>query len=347
METNKVSVEKKSSILNSLAIAGFIAIVALLAWLSIQLVQMFPNAFSSLASLAEGINQASETMLTEEQDPILITTDSSLIKTGEQLMIEWESSKEQGSYAFSYECVDGVAINQIDGTNVRELNCGTNYNVGNISALNISIESEKERYADITYSIGFLATDDAAPVAFGTDIITIINEGVDAFTNNSLEEPQTTQDNEEILIDESTIETTPTTPQSPVFEQEFVYEIPTSDPNGVTDLAATFLAMGEVNGGRFVPGAVAADNNGAIQFSVKNYGTKTSKHWTFAMSLPNGGTYNSPEQEPLKPNEVAVLTIGFPAAEDDTTHTFEFKLDESTDRNSRNDSFEHTVTFTN
>jgi len=350
METNNVSPQKKGSILNTLAVAGFIAIVLLLAWLSIQLVQLFPNALTSLASLAEGVDQASETMGEDDaMEPIIITSNTSLMKTGETLDIEWFAANARGSYVFAFDCIDGVAVNQIEAGVERQLTCDTNYNVGDVTALTIAIESEKNRYTDVTYNVGFLATNDTEPQAMGTDVVTIINEEVNGFA--------VATDSGELAVEEVTSQpTTPETPvavtpvtptpQTPVFEQEFVYEIPTSDPNGITDLSTAFIAVGEIRNNRFVPGAVETDQGGAIQFSVKNFGTKTSSNWTFEITLPNGGTYNSPVQTPLKPNERAVLTIGF-AAGSDTSHTFEVSVDESTDRNSRNDSFSQRVTFAN
>jgi len=351
METNNVSPQKKGSILNTLAIAGFVAIVLLLAWLSIQLVQLFPNAISSLASLAEGVDQASETMVEDDaMEPIVVTSNTSLMKTGEALDINWESANARGSYVFTYDCIDGVAINQIEGGAERQLECNTNYNVGDVTSLTVAIESEKNRYTDVTYNVGFLATNDTQPQAMGSDVVTIINEDVNGFAFNTDSGELAT---EEVAV-EPEVETpavvTPVTPtpqpQTPVFEQEFVYEIPTSDPNGFTDLSASFIAVGDIVSNRFVPGTVEADEGGAIQFSVKNFGTKTSSNWTFELSLPNGGTYNSPTQAPLKPNERAVLTIGFRAGTDNV-HTFELEVDESTDRNSGNDSFTQRVTFTN
>jgi hypothetical protein len=141
-------------------------------------------------------------------------------------------------------------------------------------------------------------------------------------------------------------ETTPvvTTPTEPTFVQEFAYAIPVSDPNGVTDLGTSYVGVGEVINQTFIAGPVSADNDGAIQFIVKNFGTKTSRDWSFSVTLPSGGTYESPTQEPLKPNERAVLTIGFPAGGDDS-HTFAVSVDESSDRNSRNDSFSQSVAF--
>ena len=349
METNNVSPQKKSSILNTLAIAGFVGIVLLLAWISVQLVQLFPNAITSLASLAEGVDQASETSITgDEMEPIIVTSNTSLVNTGESLDINWEQSNKRGSYVFAYDCIDGVAINQIEGATERQLECNTNYNVGDVSALTIAIESEKNRYTDVTYNVGFLSTNDTKPQAMGSDVVTIINEEVSGFTFNTDSGELATEEvatEPEVEVSTPVVVTpVPPTPPAPVFEQEFVYEIPTSDPNGITDLSTAYIAMGEVINGRFVPGPVASQNGGAIQFSVKNFGTKTSDDWTFSIALPNGGTYNSPTQVELKPNERAVLTIGFPAGSD-TAHTFEVAVDETTDRNSSNDSFAQRVTF--
>jgi hypothetical protein len=353
METKNVSPQKKGSILNTFAVAGFVAIVLLLAWLSIQLVQLFPNALTSLASLAEGVDQASETMVdAEAMEPIVVTSNTSLMKTGESLNINWAASNARGSYVFTYGCIDGVAVNQIEDAIERQLECDTNYNVGDVTSLTVAIESEKNRYTDVTYNVGFLATNDTEPQAMGSDLVTIINEDINGFVFNTDSSELATEEVVDTpttpVVPETPVVVTPTppTPAEPVFVQEFVYEIPTSDPNGITDLLASYIAVGEIRSNRFIPGTVDSDEGGAIQFSVKNIGTKTSDSWTFELALPNGGTYNSPTQVPLKPNERAVLTIGF-AAGSDNTHTFEVDVEESTDRNSRNNSFEQRVTFTN
>jgi hypothetical protein len=341
METNNVSPQKKSSILNTLAIAGFVGIVLLLAWLSIQLVQLFPGAFSSLASLAEGVNLASETMVEDANlQPIIVTSNTSLANSGEAITINWDHKNARGSYVFTYDCLDGVAINQIDGTTERQLACDTNYNVGDVADLTIAIESEKSRFTDVAFRVGFLATNDTKPQTMGSDVVTIVNDSIEGFVVNPV--------TQEVVVEvvETPVAVTPAapTPVTPVFEQEFVYAIPTSNPNGFTDLATAYIAVGDIIGSRFVSGPVSVDNAGAIQFSVKNFGTKTSNTWTFSMELPNGGMYNSPTQVALKPNERAVLTIGFPAG-GDNPHTFVVKVDESSDRNSGNDSFSQRVSF--
>ena len=132
--------------------------------------------------------------------------------------------------------------------------------------------------------------------------------------------------------------------ETPTYQQEFIYAIPTSDPNGLTDLSTRFLSIGTIVGNTFFAGEVKQDEKGAIQFEVKNYGTKTSKEWTYSVTLPNGGTYQSDNQNPLKPNERALVTIGFPTI-DKSTHKFVVSIKESSDRNSANNEFTETVKF--
>lgn len=346
METNNnVSPEKKSSILNSMAIAGFVGAVLLLAWLSVQLVQLFPSAFSSLASLAEGVNQSAFDVAGDsDMESIVITGGASLVKTGESVTINWQTANRPGSYVFAYECIEGIAVAQVDAAVERQLACATNYNVGDVTSLSLVIASEKNRYTDVPYTISFLRTNDTQPRATGADTLTVINDSINGFVTNPAPEPVTPP--VAVVEPAPVVPAAPVvvTPAQPVFEQQFVYEIPTSNPNGTTDLATSFIAMGEVINNRFVQGPVSVRNAGAVQFEVKNIGTKTSTSWTYTVTLPTGSTYSSTAQVALKPNERAVLTIGFPAGAS-TPHTFVVQVKESTDRNSRNNTFSQRVTF--
>jgi len=349
METNNVSPEKKDSILKSLAIAGFIAVLLVVAWLAIQLVHIFPGAFNSVASLAESVNQNQETIIdTEvEMDTLTLMNNTSLLNTGESVVVEWSKVNANGSYTFAYDCIDGVALEQISETGVRPIACDTNYNVGDTSTLTLGIDSEKNRYADVPYTVSFLRTSDSEPSAIGSDTVTVVNTDINNQVAQLPEEDETdseSTDSEPTVSEPNPTGTSNPTPSTPSFTQEFTYAIPSSNPNGYTDLGATYVGVGAINNQSFVPGIVEVNDNGAIQFTVKNFGTKTSGNWTFSLELPNGGTYESPNQTALKPNERAVLTIGFPTGASNI-HTFELSVDESTDRNSRNDSFSQTVGF--
>lgn len=352
METNNVSDQKKDSIMKSLAIAGLVGILLLVAWLAIQLVHLFPGAVTSLASLAEGVNQYQETIIDTNPDlgELTLTSNTSLLNTGEDVTIAWSEVNARGSFTFTYDCIDGVAVDQVTDTGLRPIDCGTNYNLGDSNNITLSIESEKNRYADVPYTVAFLRTSDTQPIAAGSNSVTLVNTDINnQFTFGEIEETPTVSEEiiEEVPAETETPATNPTTPAAPpapTFTQEFVYTIPVSDPDGFTDLGVSYVGVGEVINNSFVPGIVSTQNDGAIQFVVKNFGTKTSRDWTFSIELPNGDTYESPTQDELKPNERAVLTIGFPAG-DESLHTFEVEIEESTDRNSRNDSFDQTVAF--
>lgn len=353
----QASPEKKDSVLKTLAIAGFVAIIIFIAWLSIQLVTVLPGAFSSLASLAEGVNQYQQSII--EPEPmveIAVTSNTGLVNAGDQATLTWDTTETPGTYTFTYECEDGVAVDIVNGEGVQSIACGTNYNVGNTDSLTIAIDSEKDRYADLNYSIAFLQTDESEPRASGEAHITIVNSDVSTIV--AVAEPEQVapvveeEVEEEEPAEETVIEpepevagaTDPKPAPAPTFEQEFVYTIPTSDPNGRTDLSTRFLSTGDILSGTYVQTFLSKGENGAIQFEVRNLGTKTSGEWTYEVTLPSGGSYASPAQAALKPNERAVITLGFPSSNTDS-HTFRVTIDTESDSTPLNDQFEQTVTF--
>lgn len=355
------SQKKKDSILKSLAIAGFIGIIILIAWLSIQLVSFIPGAFSSLASIAEGLSQYNQT--TEQNTsltPITVTSNTTLVKAGDTVELSWANTLVPGSYTFSYKCTDGIAVDITNIDGIKSIACDTNYNIGNTNLLSLTIDSEKERYADMNYTISFLGTNDVDPRALGTSSVTVINSEIQSILvvnevkteeTSPVVEPVTETPTEVEPVNPTPTVTTPEVvtpptpkPATPTYEQEYVYTIPTSDPNGRTDISTKFLNTGNIIGKTFVAGAIKQNETGAIQFEVKNLGTKTSGDWTFAVTMPNGSTYNSAKQTPLKPNERAVLTIGFTTT-NVANHTFVVTTDEPTDTTTLNDGFSQPVTF--
>lgn len=360
---------KKESILKSLAIFGFIGIIILIAWLSIQLVSVIPGAFSSLASLAESINMQKQTAMEDKElKNITVTSSATLVNAKEAVTASWGAANVPGSFTFSYQCTDGVAIDlqEIDG--MKSITCDTNYNIGNVTSLTFTVDSEKNRYSDVRYTISFLGTNDTMPRASGTAQITVINSDIKsvlATTVNNEEETATPVIEETLKrvvapeatpstpVVETVVETVPSTPvtetvkpiaPTPTYEQQYTYTIPVSDPNGRIDLGTRYLNVGNIVGSTFIAGAVRQGEAGAIQFEVKNYGSKTSGTWTFSVTLPDGRTYKSETQAALKPNERAVLTIGFPTVTV-SSHTFVVIVSETNDKVNLNDSFQQKVTF--
>ncbi|MCA9355765.1 hypothetical protein KC865_04465, partial [Candidatus Kaiserbacteria bacterium] len=323
---NDATQNKKDSVLKSLAVAGFIGIIVLIAWLSIQLVNVLPGAFSSLASLAEGINQGQRLNTNDTSDatenPLLVSSDNTLISAGDSVNISWGKTETQGSFTFSYKCREGVAVDITNIEGIRNIACDTNYNVGDVNSLTLTIDSEKDRYSDVEYTVSFLATNDTTPRNSGSASITVVNserKSVFATDDNGDASTKTEFETEEETDTETTTDTVATVatkPSKPTYEQKFIYTIPVSDPNGRTDLSTKFLNLGTIKSGAFYTGPIKQNSNGAIQFEVINLGSKTSKEWDFKVTLPDGSTYSSEKQKPLKPNERAVLAVGFSTNKD-------------------------------
>lgn len=348
----------KDTILKSLAVLGLLGAIVVIAWSSIKLVRMLPEAFSSLASLAESVSLSSLSR-NDEPDTVLITSNTTLANAGEPVTISWGAPSTAGSFIFTYQCTEGVAIDLQGIDNLKSIACDTAYNIGDVTALTFSVDSEKKRYADVWYSLGFIGTNDTTVRASTTAQLTIINSAIESsFATSTPDEtvvatttpeviptiPEVTPTVPEVPREPVVVTPPAVTPVPPTKEPEVTYTIPVSNPNGRTDLSARYLGVGVIVNNKFVQKAVQQDQAGALQFEIKNYGTKTSGKWTYTVTFPDKTTYTSDAQVPLKPNERAVLTIGF-AATSVRSHTFVVRVHEATDSAPLNDAFQQKVTF--
>jgi len=322
-----------------LKIIGIIVLIIFIAWFSVKLVNYAPSAFSSLASTLEAVNRyedsfvkkeaKSDTNKKSEVGTLPIITNVSLAKPGQVIPVSWPRAEVSGSYTFSYECSDGVSISIVENDGqLRDLECSTNYNLGDTDNLKFKINSDQRRYADVKYTVSFLKTDSDTPNAQGTSLLTVFNKDIkDVVAKNTTKKENTTDHSESDgkatgeetgktdrkNTDSATDNQTPVSKQkNDTYKQEFIYAIPASDPNGRIDLAVRFLNSGKIVGDTFFPEKIKQNENGAVQIEVRNLGTKTSGKWNLEMNLPEGGTYKLTEQAPLRPSEKAVITIGFP-----------------------------------
>jgi hypothetical protein len=339
----------KNKTVKLLAVIVFIAIIIMISWISIQMVNLAPTAFNSLASLSEALNRESASL--DEEIPLTLTSATNVINTEDNITVNWDTTNLNGSYVFSYVCQDGISLSIIESAgNERVISCDTGYNLGTNTSVTLLAKSEKERFANVEYAVEFLTATEANPRASGNASFTVVNTSINDLVietapEEDLEENEveTTPPVEE-TTEEVVIEPQPTTPPATETEVEYVYVNPVSDPTGRTDLSVKFLNAGTISNDRFVPGVIRNESDGAIQFEVRNLGTKTSEEWSYELSLPNGGEFTSREQAPLKPNEWATITIGFPAG-DERSHVFRGSVTEATDENSLNDRFIQNVIF--
>lgn len=342
---NTETFASKARRVKALIIIGFIAIIALIAWLSVQIVAYTPNAFSSLASLAQGISQYKEAVFDSES--LAITSGLSSIEAGKLATITWKKDERPGTYTFSHNCIDDVKVEIVSPEGMRAVSCDMRYSLGDTDSVTLVVNSNKTENINLSYAISFMRGSDIGPIRIGEQTIAIYPATVVAQADTKEGEVMGESDKkeEEFVKDEIV---TPVAPKpAPVVATEpvLVYEIPVSNPNGFTDLATRFIGSGDIVNNKFVSGNIKQEDDGAIQFEVKNIGTKTSESWTYTVTLPDGDSYTSSKQVALKPNERATITIGF-ATGDESSHTFVVvvKVD---DKTASNNSFRKSVSFSN
>lgn len=350
--TDVTQTPRQSAIMKLFAVVGLLGILGITGYLAVQAVQFAPAGFSSLASLASRVQLGASS-------PAQFTTISEprTIATGGQTQISWNESNRPGSYLFSYVCADGVAVSAVQADGARGLSCDTEYNLGSVTSLTLEATSEKEAYADVFYTIGYVRSQTAETQALAQGSFLIVNETL-------LNEPTPVPEVEPNLpsTPEPSVPPTtpapsepapaPTTPEpstpvttptpTPAPEPTYIYTIPVSDPQGTPDIAVRFLNVGTIANNRFVIGSLEQNEAGAVQFEVRNLGTKTSAQWTYTIEAP-GLTVTSTAQAPLKPSERAVIAAEFPGTRNQS-ETITVRITTTPDKNQTNNQFTQRVT---
>src|SRR5690606_13911826 len=173
-------------------------------------------------------------------------------------------------------------------------------------------------------------------------VVVVVEETPEEEVDEEPEENEETVATSTAPVATSTVATSTTTKPKPApvqYRTVTTYKYPVSDPNGKVDLVATFVGVGSVNSaGRFTVGELPSRGEGAMQFVVKNIGTKTSSDWSFEATMPNGSKMSSKSQAPLRPAESSTLTLVF-GLNDDRPQDVGVIVSTSGDVNTSNSSF--------
>lgn len=329
----KAPPQNKKPLFSKLVVGGIAVAVVLIAILAVALVQVLPAAFGSLANLYNTLHSS------QNDRTLTVNQSAESIRSGDSMSLSWATTTPAGIYTFSYRCADEpltVEIRKDDG--LRNVRCDTVYSLGETASLEIIARTEQSESVNVSYTIGFLRTNDTDPRASYTGEITV----TDGLTKTPTPEiPETTEVAPVIETPLVKIET-PQLPQ--INTPTTITTYPTSDPSGRTDLAVRFVAVGIQSGGVFVPRAsLLPERQNALRFEVFNHGTKTSRSWSYTIHLPNGSTYKSPAQSPLLPNERATITLGFQMGDESRSVSTSVSIDVPGDATSLNDRFVETI----
>lgn len=355
---NNITPEQKQPVLKALALAGLVVVIIFIAWLAVLIVQILPSALSSLASTASSVYNHNPLQTTEFK----LQKSETLINVNQPFAVSWNHPFENGSYTFSYNCTDEVTLDlRINGKEFSDLKCNQSYDLGKADALTMTVNTNKERFTDISYTINLYKPNNPTPVTSTTATTTVVNTNIVEITENgnSTTTPATStpaineKPTETVTATSSTATTStnvvvkpkpvkPTPSPKPVVTPTYTYAIPSSNPYGTPDLVVSYIGVGTVSkSGVFSKTGTIKGNveNNALQFSVHNVGNKTSDNWSYLANLPGNARYQSGTEKPLLPNERAVITIPFNKITKSYYETFSVVVDTKTDANKNTNSF--------
>ncbi len=325
------------------AVVILMVAVIVFSWSAVKIVEIFPSAISSLASIADTVYDYDP----KENYSIVVTSDHAIINSSETTSIWWSTTKQTGTYTFNYECQDGVAIDIASkDRGFTSVSCGNSYDLGSVDKIDLRIDSEKKRSADVTYSIAFFNKNASDSSTSQTQTISVLNSSIAENVPTEPESPAPatpTVDEKPEPHDENPVTPTKETPKPAIIKPVvttpvYTYVLPVSNPNGNTDLAVSNLNVGfQDQAKNFIKSDTLFQNvEGVIQFTVHNIGNKTSDDWTFKAKLPNNLTYTSSIQKPLKPNERAVITLQFSAVTNLNLQNISVETQTKSDSNENN-----------
>jgi len=291
---------------------GAVAVIALILWGAVSVARLVPSAFSNLATAAITLTSVFQ----PSGDTLELSLENSVVDSGIPFTVSWDySPEEDGIYAFSYGCRDGLTMSFLaDQGEYEEVTCETPTTViSDADSLRLVATSEDNRFLDAPIALAYITDGDVITTDERT--ITIVNEDI---TNSRSSIDDTTEDStggsgstgstggfgltagekEEELF-EITPETTPV------------------DPNGRPDLVPTITAVGIIDEDTnefFATSTASVHDRVAVQFTVENIGTGVSGPWNFVSVLPARKiTFFRPEvsQRSLAPGDRIEYTIGF------------------------------------
>ena len=295
--------------IRTLAIIGIVALLALGTWGTVQILRTGPSVFSGLSA---AVSNFTSRFFPAGSTSLHISIASYSVKNDEAFDLAWttENAPKGSSYAFVYECSDGlVFLTPNSRGSATRIACGETYEfnaTGN--ALTLTPLSLDNRFLDSAVKVLMVQNDQI--IAEDEVLLTVINEKVSTSTATTTTTP---------------VKTPPKSPPSGTGVQPTSYTpiyttVTTprvSDPNGYVDLAVEIIRVGTLEGrsDRFSSNdrTLERGERGGIMFAVRNLGTKTSQEWSFEAVLPTrpSYTFRKSNQQELAPGDRIEYTLGF------------------------------------
>ena len=278
---------KPSTLSNILAIIGLIILIVIIIWGIVHLVTLSSGWFS-------GFFQQNNT-------PTITVSAPNDATAGAPITLSWtNSSTENGTYAFIYQCQQNFQFDTIDPTTntANPLQCGTAIALASSTVQSVQV-------------LPLMAPNATSSVSVPVSIVFTQSNGTQTTGNSTL----TIHPGSNTPVTQTQTQT-PTQPTKPVTitKPTTTYTRPTHTTPA--DLAVHIIAVGSIdpNTGAFVASPATSPNQvSAVEFSIQNVGGSRSGTYYFSANLPttDGYIYQSPAQASLAPGSSIVNTLRF------------------------------------
>jgi len=300
----------KTILIRGLAIIGFIAVLFVGLWGSVQVVKLIPRVISNLAAVT------SFRSVFVPNEELTITIPDLLVPSNKVFELSWEHKGriEGGTYAFRYACKEGLSFSVQDKENSEEevakkITCDTPFIFSNdINFLFLTPLSEVNRFVDVPFSITSIHKNGES-VTLDDSLFTVVNESISGSSLPASDVDNTDTDSGS-SGDTSLVAGEKEDVVFPIFDSRSA-----SNPNGQVDLQVRITDIGTADAAGIFTASSSINvyAQGVIKFSVTNIGSKTSDNWTFNAVLPTYPMhiFHSTSQKALQPGDRIDFTLGF------------------------------------
>lgn len=318
---------------NVLRVLGVVLILAAVVWVGMQSFRVGSPVRGIVANALSGL----QSFFDPAERIVLFMTDSQAV-IGEPFVVTWEhrGKDSEGSYAFAYECRDGIHLSlATDSRDDATVFCNVPTPILDTdTTLTMTARGTVAGAVEVPVRVEYVEN--------GTTIVTQLG-----ILNVSVQEKRF--DTATSTDDGTTPTTGGTTPGQTTTTVTNIGTFPAL--TGKADFTVNFLAVGTVksDGTDFeeedeLPRSPGSGRRAAIQFEVKNEGTNVSDEYRFDVQLPTSPsyTYKSPTQDALFPGDRIVFTVGFTKVRNANEDDFRIRvdIDDDTDESRENNNTE-------
>lgn len=294
----RAAARRSGTLANILAIVGFIILMIIVIWGLVHLARLSAPWLSDV-------------FRSDKKGSITVNMPSR-VEAGTPLSFSWKyTSTAKGTYAFLYQCVEGLQYAIPSGDRATPIPCGAAFTLGNSSS-SATVIPMLTGTTSVRSNISILYIPSAAgstgPAASGSAIVEVVKGGTPA------NPPQGASQSGSSSAPVRPGYKPPQKPAAPKPVQK-----PAPKPATPADLSVRIVAVGVIDPytGAFVQRAPYSTNEiSAVQFDIKNVGGTASGIYTFAAQIPTSQpyTYTSVEQYPLAPGAHVINTLRFSPA---------------------------------